>query len=387
MNIILTTGVLLIILSFVFQKSKKIPPYWGFLLVLLIMGFQSNVEGDYMAYMEEFYHLQRTGIVDSRTIEREPLFPYMMLLFSWCPWWLFLILITFFEVFVLVHFVEHYGTKEYKYAAAIIFFFTFNMMLMQMKALRQAFAIELLVLAFLLIDKENKKDKSRNLRHFPWVPLFLVVLAYFTHNTSLILLPFIVLFWWAKRRPKKLDRLGNSGIFPFIILGIYALIVYVKEIFLSDYLMQIALSSELISNNYSGYFDGSNLAESFVNKTVVTPPYLVGFNGVLVYFVARTYQNSNALIRVFCLMSILAAIGEVILFNLGSLPRIVMYFAIFNLVVYPHVASFIRNRYGRAFAHVFLLLILVVAARISLEWMLDTTAGDRFGTYKFIFMN
>lgn len=385
MNIILATGILLIFTSYL--THNKYSPLIGFAFVFLIMGFQSGVEGDYYSYMDNYHYTQRTGMIDSRTFDTEPILPILMLLFSWCPWWLFLIFITFFEVFVLVHFVEHYGTKEYKYAAAIIFFFTFNMMLMQMKALRQAFAIELLVLAFLLIDKENKKDKSRNLRHFPWVPLFLVVLAYFTHNTSLILLPFIVLFWWAKRRPEKLDRLGNSGIFPFIILGIYALIVYVKEIFLSDYLMQIALSSELISNNYSGYFDGSNLAESFVNKTVVTPPYLVGFNGVLVYFVARTYQNSNALIRVFCLMSILAAIGEVILFNLGSLPRILMYFAIFNLVVYPHVASFIRNRYGRAFAHVFLLLILVVAARISLEWMLDTTAGDRFGTYKFIFMN
>ena len=51
MNIILTVGLLLIIVSYATRKSKY-APLIGFAFVFLIMGFQSGVEGDYMNYKD-----------------------------------------------------------------------------------------------------------------------------------------------------------------------------------------------------------------------------------------------------------------------------------------------------------------------------------------------
>ena len=181
MNIILVTGILLIIVSLITEKKYK--PYVGFAFILLIMGFQSGVEGDFMAYGTEFDTIGRSQTVDSRTIEDEPVFPYLMKFFTYvAPYWLFVLVLSLFQVFVLERLVSRYAKGPYQFIAAILFFFTFNMMLMQMKAMRQGLAIELMVAAFLLMERKRKKK-------FPWIPALLAVTAFFSHNSSFVAVP------------------------------------------------------------------------------------------------------------------------------------------------------------------------------------------------------
>ena len=170
MNIILTAGILLIIVSLATEKKYK--PYIGFAFVFLIMGFQSGVEGDVMNYQADYETMAQALTVDSRTIEDEPVFPYLMKFFTFfSPYWFFVMVLSIFQVYILERFVSRFCKGSYQLIAAILFFFSFNMMLLQMKAMRQGFAIELIVTAFLLLEK-NKK-------HQPVVPLLLTIVAFF----------------------------------------------------------------------------------------------------------------------------------------------------------------------------------------------------------------
>lgn len=383
MKIILITGFILILISWL--KRDKYTPYLGFAFVFLIMGFQSNVSGDFYTYMETFIHTQISGNANTRTIENEPFYPFLMKLFRFGPWWLFVALTSLFQTCVIAKFVDKYSNQKYKWVSAIFFFFTFNMMLLQMKAMRQALSIEMMLLAFMLLDFEiGEKGKHK---HIPWMSLFLAALAFLTHNTSLFMMPILFLFWSAIRNPKGLERLGNSKAFPWIMVGVYFVIYVSKELFFRHYLESWALN--LLSNtnsNYMTYFDGTS-NQSFQNFDISTTPlYYTIFYGSIIYFTSIVYQKNDARLRVFCLITLISATSEMLFFSMGSLMRIVMGFSVFYLVVIPYILSYIHRRFGRAFAFGYLILSLIMVMKVTVPWMVQTV-DDRFGTYKFVFMN
>lgn len=370
MNIILTTGILLIIVSLLTEKKYK--PYVGFAFVFLIMGFQSGVEGDFMGYMQEYNGMTGSQAVDSRTIEDEPFFPYLMKFFSFfSPWWLFVILLSLFEVFVLEKFVEKHSTGRYQFIAAILFFFSFNMMLMQMKAMRQGFAIEMLLLSVLLIEKQKRS-------RVPWLALLVVAAAFFCHNSAAVALPFVLLFYFAQKNPQFLTKRGNGNLFPIVTLGIYFLVYLLKTTILNDYLIGFAMLSDE-DFRLSGYFSEKEMENTFNISWLI-----VLYDAIIVFLVSWYYRFEDSKMRVFCWASIVAAIGDMLFFGIGSLPRIIMYLVVFNLAVYPAVALKIDKKFGRIWALVFIVLLFGYAIKTSLPWMLGTDEG-RFGTYQFVF--
>ena len=113
MIIILSVGILLVALSYVFRD--KWPPYWGFLLVLLIMGFQDGVEGDFMVYKDSYEMIESDHIAYSEILvtDSEPVLTYLMTALSYvCPFWLFVLLLSSFQCFVLFKLVER--SSRYK---------------------------------------------------------------------------------------------------------------------------------------------------------------------------------------------------------------------------------------------------------------------------------
>ena len=370
MNIILVTGILLIIVSLATEKKYK--SYIGFAFVFLIMGFQSGVEGDFMGYMQEYYGLSVSEVVDSRTIEDEPVFPYLMKFFGYfAPDWMFILLMSLFECFVLERFVSRYANGPYQFIAAILFFFTFNMMLLQMKVLRQGLAIELMLAAFLLMERRRKK--------FPWVPALLAVVAYFTHNSSLVAAPFLILFYFATRKEHFLTKTGNGDLFPVIMVAVYLFVYFIKTTLLYDYLINLALLSDE-TNRLIGYFSEKELENVFDISWLI-----VLYNAIIMFLVAWYYRFADSRMRVFCWASMIAAIGDMLFFGIGSLPRIIMYLVVFNLAVYPAVALQLSKKFGKIWVIAFLVLLVGYAVKTSLPWMVGVDEG-RFGTFRFIFM-
>ncbi len=369
MNIILTSGILLIIVSLVTKKKYK--PYIGFAFVFLIMGFQSGVEGDFMEYMQEYNEAVSSTGMESRTIEEEPVFPYLMKFFGFfAPYWLFILLMSLLECFVLEKFVSRYAKGPYQFISAILFFFAFNMMLLQMKALRQGFAIELMVASFLLLERKKKK--------FPWGPLLLAIMSFFTHNSSLVAVPFLILFFFATRREQFLTKWGNGNLFPVIMVGVYMFVYFIKTTILNDYLIGFAMLSD--DSRFSGYLSDREMENAFNISWLI-----VLYDAIIIFIVAWYYRFADSCMRVFCWASMIAAIGDMLVFGIGSLPRIIMYLVVFNMAVYPSVAQQLSRKFGKIWALAFLVLLVGYAIKTSLPWMLETVDG-RFGTYRFVFM-
>ena len=379
MNIILTTGIALIIASLILQKNKKISPYWGFILVFLIMGFQEGVEGDFMGYKTTFNSL---GAVSGTSVVGDAYewgWYYLMLVFSIFPFWFFVMSLAGFQSLVLVKYSQTYEKHEFLYLGPILFFFTFNMMLMQMKAMGQGVAIEMMILSFLLVDKTRK----------PWWPAIIALFAFTIHNSALILWPFLLLYYLVKKsgNSNAVLKLFDRRLLPYIMTGIYIFLYVIKQSFLGQYLTPLAFDMmEGSGLHYSGYLDDMNTAEglsSFLEDST-SSPLIVAYDGIIVFLVSWFYQYASPRMRVLSLMSILAAIGDMLFFGLGALYRVFMYFTVFNIVVYPALVKQIKLKYGGIWALALIILLIAYAMKTSVPWMLEAEAG-RFGTYHFVF--
>ncbi len=407
MYILLLAGILLIALSFIFRD--KWPPFWGFLVVLLIMGFQEGVEGDFMNYksayeMIESDHIAEAAIIES---ESEPVMTYLMTAFSYVfPFWFFVFAMSFFQCYVLYKLVNRYTPKTYGFLAAILFFFTFNMMLLQMKAMRQGLAIELMVLAFLMADRKKTR----------WLSLLVVLMAYFSHNSMLVVLPFYLLFFIVTIRQQiKKDQLKRYGrlysksrkrarripafrffrvvrvwwrkyyLFPIVMVVIFLVMYFFKITVLNQYLIPLMLLTGGSANRLASYASTSNMSESLDANMFEISPLIVLYDAVIVFLVSDYLRTAGPKMRVFCIISITAAFGDMLFYGAGAFARMIMYYVVFNLIVYPSVALRLKKKYGRLWALVFMVFLIGYAVKTSLPWITGMTE-DRFGTYRFVFM-
>lgn len=377
MIIILATGILLIAISFIVRD--KLPIRVAFIFMFIIMGFQAGVEGDYMAYMELFSIVHSGGAGDWRTIEDEPFFPFLVKIFPFNSTFLFTIFLVIFNLAVIVRLLERYCPKEYHYLAPVLFYFSFNMMLLQMKGLRQGLAIELMILAFLLADRKKGK----------WWSLVSVVIAYLTHNSMLVMIPFYLLWILVLRRPelikKKKTVLKEKNLLPYILVGIYLMMYFFKITVLNQYLVPLILLTGSGGNRLAGYADTSNTAESLETNLFDISPLIVLYDAIIVFMVASYYKKADPKMRVFCIISIVAAFGDMLFFGAGVFARIIMFYVIFNLIVYPAIVSDIKSKYGKVWALAFMVLLIGYAMKTSFPWIMSTE-GDRFGNYHFVFM-
>ena len=143
-------GILLILYSFISNNLGHYKTSVGFFLCFLIMGFQSGVNGDYDNYMNEFIHID---LIDSPVARKQEYFwLYLTYIFQKIvDFPVFICILSLFECACIKSFVDRFANKKQIYISAILFFFTFNYMLIQMKALRQGLAVDLCMLSFVLI--------------------------------------------------------------------------------------------------------------------------------------------------------------------------------------------------------------------------------------------
>ena len=377
MYTILIVGTLLVIVSFL--QRKRYSPYIGFFFVFLIMGFESGVEGDFVKYMDGFNNIARTHLVDSRTIDREPILPLLFNFFSFFgPFWFFILCKSFFQCYILVHFVDKYAPKQYRFFAAILFYFTFNLMMLQMHAIRQGLAIEIALCAFITLDESRRK----------WPSLLLYTIAFFTHNSVLVLLPFYFLFYWVKVKPIALGKEYTKNkvllFLPFILISIYLVLYYVRARFLTNYFTAFMLLGGE-DGLYSGYVEGRNTAELLENNYFDISPLIVLYDGIIVFLASWYYKFAAPRMRTLTIITIVAAFGDMLFFGVGTIARIIMYYNVFNIVVYPAIALEIKRKFGGIAVLLFFILLLGYAIKTSYPWI-SGTDNHEFGNYRLLFM-
>lgn len=371
--IILYIGIILILYSiFTGELSNNYKLKIGFMFALLIMAFQSNVEGDYMGYMEEF------GFGDTRTIEDEPLWVYIQMPFYPFGWQVFYFFMASFQVWVVYRLAKMYAANEYQYLSAILFFFTFGMMLIQMKALRQGLAIEVCLLPFLL-NVEKKKSLWQRL-----IACYLpVIIAFFIHNSAIVgIIPATLLFLMQQKGWLTQQNSSNRGewFWPIVIASCFYMVYILKQTLFVGFFTQLSTLLTLNDMRLGGYLEKDQEEGIFQLSQLI-----VLYDAVMVFFTTWLLRYVNGPIRVLCLMSIFSFFADTLFFGMGSLPRIGYFFTIANVVIIPCIANQINIRFGRKFALLFVVFCIGYAVKTSLPWMTEME-DDRFGNYRFVFM-
>lgn len=371
--IILYTGILLILYSIsTGELSKGYKLKIGFLFALLIMAFQSNVEGDYMGYMEEF------GSGDTRTMDDEPLWVYLQMPFYPLGWQVFYFFMASFQVWVVYRLAKLYAANKYQYLGAIVFFFTFGMMLIQMKALRQGLAIEVCLLPFLLeVDKKSTMLKRLLACYLP------VVVAFFIHNSAIVaIVPATLLFlmhqkgWFTQPYSQK----KGEWFWPIVMVSCFYVVYMLKQTLFAGFFTQISNLMTLNDMRLGGYLVKDQEEGIFTLSLLI-----VMYDAVMVFFSTWLLRYVNGSIKVLCFMSIFSFFADTLFFGMGSMPRIGYFFTIANVAVIPCIVTQINNRFGRKYALLFVAFCIGYAVKTSLPFMTGME-GDRFGNYRFVFM-
>lgn len=371
--IILYIGILLIIYSmFSGELTRNYKPTIGFMFIFLIMAFQSNVEGDYMSYMEDF----EMGY--STTMDTEPLWVLLQMPFYLLGWKYFIFFMVLFQVWVVCRISKLYASNHYQYLGAILFFFTFGMMLIQMKALRQGLAVEICLLPFVM--KYDSKNGLLNRILHCYGP---VVIAYLIHNSAIVgLLPATALFMMYQKSwfQKTKESYKGEWFIPTIITIVFYVLYLSKQSVFSGLFTELAtiitmndmrLGGYLLSDQKNGLFDVSWL--------------IVLYDAIMLFLSTWYYRYVNGKRRILTLMAIISFFADMLFFGMGSLPRIGYFFVVANVIVIPCLASLISKRFGKQYALLFVFLCIGYSVKTSLPFFTEMNDGG-FGTYKFIFM-
>lgn len=362
---ILYTGILLIIVSII--RQKKMSLYIGFAFVFAIMAFQEGVEGDYMGYKYKFF-LQENNIS-----KEEPIWDILNQLFFPLGWRTFIVLISLFQIWIMTNITKKYSDKDFSWTSPIIFFFWFGMMLIQMKALRQALAINMCFLPFTL-NIINKKMK------WPWcfVPL---LIAFYIHNSSLIFLPVIALYYmhlsygWLNKK----ENTKAEFYYPILMTISFFVIYLSKETILKDYFTQINI---LYSDfRLAGYTTLEEIGGSIEDVSLL----IIIADAIFVFINTWTFQYSKGITSIFIIITVCASFLDMLLFGLGTLPRIGYYYLPAMLVTLPNSTKMLQQRYGNIMAYGFIVFFLAYAIKTSLPFLTEDNSGT-FTSYRFFFI-
>lgn len=358
---LLIIGFIYILLSCLYRK--KYNAYWGLLFVLFIMGLQSNVSGDYYSYMEDFYKVSNYS-ADHSQIRAEIGWYYLMKILSpILNYEMFIFLLSLMEYLILARFINRYLSTPYKFVSGLLFFFYMNMMLFQMKGLRQGFAIELIVASFLLIDS----------RKILWGGI-MALLALSMHTSSLVIIPLLALFCVTRRYDFwKGDSHLKPRVLPVFITLLYVSMV-VNKILLSESLRPMLMFLDL--NGYEGYFGEMESNDQHILIYI--------YGGILVYAVSYYLGFAQGSMK---FMAILTIIGQFLgdfLLGMGSLFRLALYYSIFSIIIIPEVANFLYTKKCKTLSLLFVFLCVVYAWRTFMPWVYRVV-DDGFYTYKFVF--
>lgn len=377
--IIFTVGVLLVLYSIILKQKYSVQI--GMLFVLLIMGFQEGIPGDYMEYKNTFSHGgAESGIIGSTIKESE--FAYIWLsqtLSKFMNFHEFVLLTSAVQCFIMGLIIKTYVRREYRYFGVLLIFFTFNIMMIQMKAMRQGYAMDTLLLAYYLAGK----------RKFFW-SLFVAILAFGFHNSSIVALPFFLVLWFimflykkqeqespipviANKRKSVITAIGAAGGLLFFYLF--------KFMVFDSYITPILMGIEAFE--YSGYL---NQIEN--NRSIAW--WILLYHIAIVFFATLYYVNEKDLFRkYFTILILVAMFLNIGIFGFGNLMRISAYFLFFCIVVYPNIANMLHRNYGKSVAVCFVLFNMAYIMYTTVGNMLsmDDGSGTGFSSYTFSFLN
>lgn len=359
-------GIIYIVISFLARRKYSLS--WGLIIILLAMGLQTNVPGDYDRYAFAYNEIE-TDLIDFHSLRSEIGWGYLNYFFSrFVSFKIFIFFLSFFEVCVLARFIKRYTDKRFMFLSGLIFYFSLNMMLFQMKGLRQGLAIEICLIALIYLDR------LRGIKQIVF-PILIVFLASTIHMSSFLMVPIIVL-WIVIQNSKWVSHKckDTNYILPLLFSCLYFYLFLIKaELIESNKLLLTALNLQ----GKEGYF--AELISIDYN------PLITIYGALLVFAVSFFMQQESGFRKFLSLIVLISLYLEMFTFGAGNLFRLTLYYGIISIVVLPNVASFLYRKEHHVLAWLFTGLVISYNFRSFITQTIRNSE-DGFDNYTFIFL-
>lgn len=377
--IILITGILLILYC---VTAKRFNVWVAMSFVLLIMGFQEGVPGDYMSYKLS-YTLGGDLIGASYSTVKAAEFAQIWttyVLSQYISFHLYVFLTSLVQVLAMGLMIKEFAARRYQYFGVLLIFFTFNIMLIQMKAMRQGYAIDCLLLGYYFLGK----------RKF-LLSLVAVAVGFGFHNSAIVAIPFFLVLWVLLFVRGKEPEHANlppvvnnvrSGLraAAWMVVGLLAFYLFKFEVF-DSYVNPFLANLDVFE--YTGYLD------QFEDHREISW-WILLYHSVAVFCVTLYAVNEKDLYRKYLALLVIGALFlSVATFGFGSLMRLPAYFLIFCIVVFPNVAAMLRASYGKQMGAAFVVFNLAYVMYTTVRVMVsdDVANGAGFAPYTFSFLD
>jgi len=349
----ITAGFFAIILAYFagHTKYKKLL-YFSFLIIAIIMGFQTYAGADIYDYEKWFYY---------QSYEMEIGWLWLNKLFSPLGFRALLICLSLFESFVLCRLILKYVPKKWYWLSVLIFYFTPGYMFFYMSGLRQALAITLFILAFdYIIDKKFIKA------------IILILVAALFHKTALICLP-LVFFGYISEYKQY-----HKTLFFSIVICLVFVVFYSLRVNLSTLVDEGIVFFFNLNNDFSKYYNYLDMYEIF-EISIFILIFDIALLFCAVQSLRKTKTKQDVILIIFLLLSILT---QPFVYGMGALFRIFLYVSMFSIASIPIIASKMDSKYG--LNYIFAIAIIYWSLHQGIGFI-NTIQGSEYLNYHFSF--
>lgn len=355
MIVTIVLGVFAVIFAFLAKyKNIKYGLEISFSLIFLFLAFRYNFGNDYKSYYTDFIEITRTQKIDfyygtyQRTIE--PGWIILCRLFKPLGFYSLIAFISLIFCIVYYYLIKTYVPKNYYWLSVFIFIFNPSFLLIQLSAIRQSFAVILIIISYQYIIR----------RKFLLFIIFVSSASLF-HASALIFLPAYLL--------------GNSKV---RINNLSAAVIILLFIFFSLYGNQsIPFFAEFIIKNFDRY-----------NFYIIDEEINYGSGLGLIYYIVlliftlyigKYQKNENSIM---CNISIISFIVISLGLIINMAGRLNYYFQPALLVVLPVIINYIKYKPIKV---TLMLMILAFSLRTFYSFFNNSIWHNAYISYKTIF--
>lgn len=228
MQTVILLNILVVTISFFARfKQTKYALEVSFLIIFLFTALRFNFGTDYQSYLKLFSSIHSYSSIFSLNVEFENIEKgWLILCFIFKPIGFFgmIFVLSAFICYTYYSIIKKYVAVNYYWFAIFIYVFTFEIMMIQFSAIRQALAIAIFINSTKYLTEEKKPIKY----------LIMILFAGLIHTSAFIMFPFVFL---------SLKKNQNINIMGYIILIVFFILLFFGNIILQYFPLLITLTT------------------------------------------------------------------------------------------------------------------------------------------------
>lgn len=345
MIIVIVINVFVELLAYLSKyKNTRIFFKVAFIIIFFYTAFRYGFGRDYYNYLNNFNELYNYSVINTINFDSfrsEPAWVILTFLFKPIGFYGFIIVLTAFFCYTYYSFIKKYVVPKYYWFSVFVYAFSFNIMWIQLSAIRQALSIAIFLLSIKFLNEKRNPLKF----------LALILLAGLFHTSAFLLIPLVV---FSFERVKKSNKIGIYIFAVFLILLIFG------ESLRSNL---ITITEFFTGNRYISRFN----VETTVSTTLIGSVFWLTQLLIVLYYARFQSPNTKLLFYLNSFFFLTYVLSPLVWLS----GRMGYYFAPFSIVVYPKIILYEKNNIVRysIFAFLSLSIIYQLYSAFNNDWI------------------